>query len=469
MALAYVRTIDFTASDMGVLFNDNIDIDVGIANVSIVPSISSVATPEIKSVSVADSLVTITFSPLFSGIKYKVTFTSTTSQNFQTDAGEIISEDGSRNSFFVISPGEESEIRDSMFDDVGSTYDTDEPTLVKDLITSMASELERASDSVKTVHASNYLSVLIEDELKTRGNGPTDKLDNGGTFQILRVASTPTSSVKSDNIKFNSSRLSAFGVRDGMYTNSVLSTTTLDPISVQASEIINEEISDDTSEANFFDGLRIKALKCPIIQVISVSLQRDNYFFEYDIEKFGYTLKSNRYDTNSASTNVNLENNEIDLSSDAITGFSGSFTLPRAGDRVFISYIYKNPGREVTASSIVFSRTVSVVRETIDALANKFSLDYFPIVTQSDVVASLNAIDFLNTPPEKTLRSRQPILPLPQSLNLIYQIFLLEMENILLTMQLAQFTFLEKTQIIQALGLVLQWQHIHIEMFLPKI
>ena len=65
---------------------------------------------------------------------------------------------------------------------------------------------------------------------------------------------------------------------------------------------------------------------------------RDGEYTEYDIETFGYTLKSNRYDTATASINVNLNDNEIELSSSSITGASGGFLTPKAGDEIYISY-----------------------------------------------------------------------------------------------------------------------------------
>ena len=74
MALSVVRVTNLTISQASILFNDDINTDVGIGNVTITPYISNVPTPEIKSLSVSNETVTITFSPLFPNVLYKIEF-----------------------------------------------------------------------------------------------------------------------------------------------------------------------------------------------------------------------------------------------------------------------------------------------------------------------------------------------------------------------------------------------------------
>lgn len=397
MALAYVRTIELTVSSIQALFNDDIDPNIGINNVQLTVETGSVSAPSVRSVSVENDIVTVTFDALFTNVQYKITFVNTDSQGFQTINGERIFEDGNRNSLFIVGPGEvENTIRDGMFDDASTLYETGEPTLVRDLITSMGNGFQTASDAVDTVQSANYLSILVTDEVKTRDDGPIDKLDKGGAFEILRVASTPTSSNKSSFTEFNPTREQTFKIRSSVIVNSVISSLTLDTISVQAVDVVNEKISDDVQESNFFDGFLVKVSKTPIIQVISVSLLRDEEFTEYDIERFGYTLKSNRYNTTTASINVNLEDNELELSSSSITGAEGGFLTPKAGDEIYISYVYKKIGRDVDPDSVSLSRLQSAVREPAPAVVNKFTLENAPIVTSSDIIATSNGVEFLN-------------------------------------------------------------------------
>lgn len=397
MALSFVRITEFTVSSMSALFNDDLDTDIGVNNITITPTVYSVPTPEVKSVSVDNELLTFTFSPLFPNVQYKFAFVSTSSQSFQTDSGEAILEDGTRNAFFEISPGDDvSEVRDSILDNITPVvYETGERNLLRDVVSTEAYGIQKAKDALATVKAGNYLSVLVEDELKTRGSGPTDKLDNGGAFEILRVGSTPTGQSTATTLEFSSTRSASFSVRSGMNINSVIATFPSDPVSLQSVDVINEKVTDDTQLANHFDGMTIKVSKSPVIQVISVSLLRDSTYTEYNVESFGYTLKSNRYDTDSASINVNFADNEIELSSSSITGTSGGFLLPRAGDEIYISYVYKRLGRDV--DSPVVSRIRTSTRETTDPIATKFTLDNAPIVTSADVIPTTGGVSFLNT------------------------------------------------------------------------
>lgn len=382
---------------MSALFNGELDSNIGVANISITPVISSVSVPSIKSVSVDNEVLTFTFSPLFPNQQYKFRFFSTSSQSFQSSAGEVIFEDGKRNAFFAVSPGDESSaIREHMFGNVpGVVYETGERNVLRDLFNNEAISLQKAKDAIDTVKSGNYLSITVEDELKTRGNGPTDRLDNGGAFEILRVGNTPTGQSVATSFQFSSVRTNEFLVRSNSIVNSVVASMTSDPVSLQAVDVVNEKVTDDTQLSNHFDGLNIKVAKYPVIQVISVSLFRNNSYTEYNIERFGYTLKSNRYDTNAASINVNFDDNEIELSSSSITGESGGFLLPKAGDTIYVSYVYKRLGREVDSPQV--SQVVSIVRETVDQLTTKFTLDHAPVVTSSDEIPSTGGVSFLNT------------------------------------------------------------------------
>ena len=398
MAFSYVRILELTVSSIKVLFNDDIDTGVGVNNVSLTSVVDSVANPQITSVIVENDTIDVSFRPMFSGVQYKLSFFSTEAQDFKTSSGEIISEDGNRNVIFITSPGEEeSAIRDSIFEDIDTVYETGEKNLVRDLIVATARELQRASDAINTVKSANYVSILVEDELKTRDDGPIDKLNNGGAFEILRVASTPTGSNASTSLNFNSDRSESFKSRNAVILNPVLENITTDPISLQSVDVINERVTDDANESNYFDGLKIRVSKGPIIQVISVSLLRDDTYIEYNIERFGYSIKDNRYDTTSGSINVNLEETEIELSSSSITGDSEGFLTPRAGDEIYISYVYKKLGRDVDPDSVTLTRVQESIREPVPAIINIFSLEHAPIVTSSDQIVVSDGVTFLNT------------------------------------------------------------------------
>lgn len=397
MALSYVRTIELTVGQIIVLFTDDISTSVGVHNVLVTAEFNSIPNPEVRSVSVENDLVTITFDALFPNIQYKITFVSTDTQGFETVNGEKIIEDGNRNSFFLVSPGEEeNDIRDGMFDDISTLYETGEPTLVRDLVSSMGLELQKASTAIQTIKAGNYLSVTVTDEVKTRDDGPIDILDQGGAFEILRVSSDRTGSTRTGTLEFNAARTTPFMVRSGIIVNTLINTIGLDPISLQSVDVINEKVTDDIQAANNFSGLKIKVSKSPVLQVISVSLKRDNEYTEYDMELFGYTLKDNKYDTVSGSINVNLLDSEIELSSSSITGTEGGFLTPRAGDEIYISYVYKRLGRDVDPENVSITRIRTAVREVVPAVLNTFALENAPIVTSNDEIAVSDGVEFLN-------------------------------------------------------------------------
>lgn len=399
MALAIVRTVSLTVTEIQVLFTDNIDPNIGVNNVVVSSLLDSVEDPDIVSVSVEDDIVTVRFRALFPNVQYTVAFVSTDEQPFRDINGNRITEDGVRNKFFITSPGEnDSPIRDSMIDNIpDGVYELDEPSTVRTLITTTAGRIQQAKDVLDTVHSNNYISVTVEDRIVTRDDGPTDRFVDGGVFEVLRVATTPTGGKVDGTLEFDENRLNSFKFQSTTIVNSIIGSLTQDPISLQSRDVISERVTSDSDEANFFDGFKIKVANRPIIQVISVTLVRDNEPIEYDIERFGYTLRDNRYDTNTASINVNLADNEVELSVSSLTGQQGGFVRPKANDVILISYVYKRLGRDVVPESVQLSNVEEAVREVTPAIINQFSLNHAPIVLSNDTIPSTGGVEFLNT------------------------------------------------------------------------
>lgn len=398
MALSLIRILSLTTSTMEVLFNDDIDTNIGVNNIIISSQFDSIPNPDIISVNVSGDIITLKFGQLFPNVQYKLTFLSTTTQSFKTINGEIISEDGARNSVFISSPGEDQNgIREEMFDIADDIYPVDEDGPIRNILTSSADQLQRASDEISTSRSANYLSVDVTDERHNRGDGPVDKLNHGGAFEILRVSTSVTSSDISSSTSFDLSRVNSFDVDGLTIVNSIVADIPANPISLQSVDVINENVSSSTDELNFFDGMTIRVSNNPVLQVMAVTLIRGVTKIYYDIERFGYILKSNRYDTLSSSTNVNLRDDEIELSSSSITGASGGFEIPRASDTIRISYTYKRLGRNISAKSPQLSSVLNATRELIPAIVNRFVLDNAPIVNSIDEIQSKSGVEFLNT------------------------------------------------------------------------
>lgn len=398
MALSVVRTVLLTTQQIQVLFTDALDTNIGVSNIVIESQLASVDNPTILSVEVDEDLLVVNYTPLFANVQYQISFISTSAQGFQTISGERIFESGNRNKFFFTSPGEsQNNVRDGMLEVLPIVYESEEPSTIRNIISSIASEFGKGQQSVDTVRAGNYLSVAVENESIIRDDGPIDRFANGGTFDLLRVGSTPALPQLSGRIRFNAARAASFVTRNNTIVNSVVAALPADPISLQSLDIIEEEIGDNVNADNFFSGLRIKVANRPVIQVIAVTLKRDDDYIPYDIERFGYTLQSNRYDTRSASINVNLEDSEIDLSSSSLTGEDGGFLQPKPGDTLLVSYVYKKLGREPGSDSVSLSTIRESTRETTPAIITTFTLDHAPIVLANDKVPVSGGIEFLNT------------------------------------------------------------------------
>ena len=398
MALSVVRTISLTAQQIQVLFTDVLDSNIGIANVVVTSQLDSIGNPTTLSVEIDNDVLVANFTPMFADVQYQVSFISTSGQSFQSVNGDAIFEGGNRNKFFIVSPGEsQNAVRDSMLDELSVVYESEEPSSIRNVITSIAGEFNKALLATETVKSGNYLSVTVDDEIITRDDGPIDRFSNGGTYEILRVGASITAALLAGSVNFSATRESSFLVRSGTIINSIVADLPADPISLQSIDIVDEQVGDDINADNYFSGLRVKVSNRPVMQVISVTLERDGIFTPYDIEVFGYTLRDNSYDTDSASLNVNLEDGEIDLSSSSITGGSGGFLQPKAGDSIYVSYVYKRLGREIDTDTVLLSTIRTVTRETTPAIIGVFTLDHAPIVLSSGATPSLNGAQFLNT------------------------------------------------------------------------
>ncbi|MFA5023427.1 MAG: hypothetical protein WC523_00520 [Patescibacteria group bacterium] len=398
MTFSILRIVNLTTSSASILFNDYIDTSIGIDNVSISSTIYSVDDPDIISLSIDSDIINITFSPLFPNIQYNLKFFSTETVLFKSSENEIIIEDGHKNSVFIVSPGETTNnIRDSIIESIPSIYDSGESTIIRKLISSSADQFQKVSDSIDITKSGNYLSILVEDESIIRGDGPTDKLLNQGAFEISRVSSSPSGNNISGFIEFNQSRKASFLVRPNVHINPIIESLTLDPISLQAEDVINELVTDDIDIANHFSGLTIKVSNHNVIQLISVGLIRNNATTEYDISQFGYILRDNRYDTSLAGINVNLNDDEIELSSNSITGLSGGFLFPQAGDQLKVSYVYKKLGKTIDIDNVLLSTIELVTREVAPAIVNRFSVDNAPIINNLDQLLESGGITFLST------------------------------------------------------------------------
>jgi hypothetical protein len=399
MALSIVRIVSFSQSELVVLFSEALSADLGIENVTIEPTTVSVPGSSVSSVVVEDDTLTITYRPIFDAVKYKVTFFSTDTRTFASAAGERLTEDGARNVLFVVATDAGNAYTNNLIDKLADMYNVSSGSTVTALSSSTAEQLQRCAEEVQTVRAANYLSIPVVDERVVRGPGPTDPLANGGAYEVTRVAISQTGTVKYAELALDSAREASFNTRVGTVVNDILATIPSDPISLQAVDVFDEDVSDDTEQNNYFAGLSIRVDKGPVIQLVSLFLKRGAVYTAYDIKHFGYTLGDNYYDTRYAGKNVNLGERDIELSVNSITGLPGGFIVPQPGDTVIVSYVHKNLGRGVDETTVELNSVKESVREQVYPLLTKFTLAHAPIVSSSDVEITMDGVTFHNTQP----------------------------------------------------------------------
>lgn len=74
-------------------------------------------------------------------------------------------------------------------------YDKDsENTLLRTFYTALAEELVKADIKLESVANDNYLTVQVTDEIKVRGFGPLDRLENENAYDIISIRFRQTNS-----------------------------------------------------------------------------------------------------------------------------------------------------------------------------------------------------------------------------------------------------------------------------------
>src|SRR5208282_5445409 len=78
-----------------------------------------------------------------------------------------------------------------------NVYDLDPPSQVSTYLAGLSSVLSTALYAIGQAASDNYLSLTITAEIKTRAQGPYDRLNQGGAYEVLRVGTNPTGAISS--------------------------------------------------------------------------------------------------------------------------------------------------------------------------------------------------------------------------------------------------------------------------------
>jgi len=350
-------------------------------NVAIISETTYVPDSQVLEVSVKKDTLRITCQPLTPMAAYNIELSSTVLHPFTSLHGDaIISEDGVSNRYLITGPLSSDNpvlnyLKSYLHDNIYNTEDSE--TLVSKYLNSLAINLSRALYDIKQSVNENYLTNTIVDEQKIRGEGPFDRLNEEGAYDILRVGRTPS------NVKvFNTDSYDTFE---------------LSPITLQKQyniETLTIDSSDDVGKFNI-NNLVLNLSNSPVTKLKSLifTLATATPIYIYDIETLGYQIKDSRYDQSLASTYVSLSENQIKLNEKILedTLFSINNII-----RVDVQYESKDLGRVIDETTVQVYTYLTSSREVLPPIINIFNLEHAPIVNNSNVIATTGGVIFVD-------------------------------------------------------------------------
>lgn len=390
--MANLRIVEINASDsrtIKVRFTENLSLDLTAQNVSVTALSQSIPDAKVRSVYVDEDVLIITVLPLTPFEKYRVTFKDAPGVKFKSKSGlAFIMQDGLNNVAEVLGAEDPNNIyRDNLIQAlVGQPYVPENGTIVRKYFNEITTNFLKARNDIKQAKNDNYLGFTIKDERKTRSFGPFDRLNEEGAYEIIRVGLTPENET----------------IPGSLYFDSFPS----DIISLQLESISSEQLTAGEGSGTF-NNFVLTVSKKPVIKLKSliIAYQGGNTY-EYDIRTYGYRIKDSKYDTEHASLLLTLDDNQFELSEEVFD--DPNFTAPGAGDVIIISYDYKSLGKNVNEDSVSVTQILESVREVTPALANEFSLKYFPIVNNNGAIPSSGGVQFLDPESSNPFNTTHP-------------------------------------------------------------
>lgn len=358
-------------------FSLNLSPFINTSNVEISSNLATIPNPQVIKVVVKNNTLIITTTPLFPYASYFITFKNSSISTFKSKNNEAtLIEDGKNNIVLFLGAEEpENKIRDNLIwelkDDV---YNLQSKTLVRDILNAIGKEWSKAFNDIRQVKNENYLEKSVVNERKIRGAGPTDRLDEEGAFEVIKVSKNLNGEILNNSI--NISEFPSY------------------PITLQSIPVNNEILVPGTSIGTF-NGLFLNLRKNNVIKLKSVVINySDGSSYNYNISIYGYQVLNDRYDPDFASILNTLDSNQILLSSEVLS--DENFRQPVTGDRIVVSYEYKSPGRIVESDSVEIYQIEDVIRETTPPIINSFTLQKYPIVDSLGNILEIDGVSFLD-------------------------------------------------------------------------
>ena len=380
--LRIVTTQVIDSTNIEVTFTHDLTPNLSMSNVSIVSDDNSISpSSNVLKIKTKGATMYIECQPLTPYSAYYLVFQSTPLYPFISLNGDArLLEDGVSNKYFILGPlAADNPIKSYLFNFLrDNIYNIDDSnTIINKYLQSLSVNLTKALYDIGLVKNENYLSVSIEDEKKTRGVGPYDRLDEEGAYQLLRVARTPSGT--------NASMLFAF--TEFPYY----------PVTVQKQTYIETLYPNSTDETGNFNinSFILNLSKNPVTKINSIifTIESATPIFTYDISILGYQLYDSKYDQEYASTYYQLSTSQVKINTSILD--EPTFEVDKIL-RVVVEYEYKELGRVIDNNSLVVYTSQNSIRETLPPIINVFNLKHAPIIDSNNVVPTLAGIVFTN-------------------------------------------------------------------------
>ena len=354
-----------STTQLKISFSDFLSTSIGVDNFKIEAISGSNSDLEIISVQVDEKTAVINTRAHHAKSYYVIRLLDAPTVPFQSLKGiPLVNDDITRDIYFI---GIEkvNQIRDDIFFKTPGIYNLD-GTLVNSLLGTQADNILNAQHAIGSLLNDNYISNSISDEFRVRGPGASDRLSNENVYQIDRVSPLP----------IGSSRL----------TRTIeIDSSDIYPINLRQEFIESFSINQSEATASF-NGFLVSLPNKNIIKVSYAKLIKTsdavdcdgNIGTEYNINKFKYSILSNRFDQENSYSNYELESNQV-LFSDF-----GNWERPEAGDTIIISYYYDNASISIIESTIDVFETISITNESIPSNSKMFTLKNGLIIDSLD-------------------------------------------------------------------------------------
>ena len=358
--LRVIRSVVLDSKTIKIVFSDVLSNTITTNNITVTSQSAGIPDSIVISLEFSEKELIVNTLPLTPLAVYKLTLFSITGSPFISANGNYLYEDNKTNVLIIFgAQNPENNILDKLTSYLRKTpYDVDNPGLIKSYLENISNAYYKAFNTTHQLKTDNYLSITVTDEKHTRGKGPYDRLKNEGVYDVVRVGPNVTTFIAENTL--------------------TLTTFPKEPVTLQAKTILNESLTgSNTSVVQTFNQTLCTLKNDNITKIKAITIIYSNAtIYEYDIESFGYLLNNSRYDE-FASTYIDLETNQFKFSEKSI---NHGFIVPVIGDRILVSYEYKDLGVEIDPTSLQVSEIKNITREVCPSISTIFSLQNNNIV-----------------------------------------------------------------------------------------